>query len=1534
MTVFLTLPAICASVLFVFRLIYFKYHGKAHGLGRTAWIYYLSQLLMLLGCVALITGFFRSNKSMNSSMFWASGSMLLAWLLAIVLNNFEHRFSVRSSDFILSYYVFAIIGAGIVLYSTLVSDHRDPQVWSSSILIWYLATLLLGLCVEAWPRGNTSVQQRSGASLSEKANLFSRLSFHYIQPIMSLGYRSPLQLNDIAALMPQRIRTENAYVTLQASWKQSLSSYLALSREEQERRRRWLLLKTIGTAYGWMGWAPIVLCRLISTALVYLQPVLLGRILDFMQSSVAGVLTHLPSQAQAHPPPLSYGILLAFLMFLTSLASSVAGALSMQLNADRGMEIRSGLIGIIYRKAMNLSPESRRTQTTGSISNHMSVDAEKWTGALNTLPQWISVPLEIIVALWMLYNQLGWCALVGLFTVVGLIPIQNKVSDIFSEIKDTKLTTMDSRIRLVTELFSSIRTIKLHAWESAFKERIARYRTLEMGVLRRFGKVYAAMTFIFSSTMFMSLLSFSIYAAVGGPGATPGKITPQVIFVSLALFGLLSKPISWMDHLLSDTTSILVSTDRIQHFLLSEELENNSCNNQSSSQHQIPGRDEPHLAAISVSNGVFSWSKLNLPSSPSQQGALRTIQDDENENAPLLQQGEPTQAPIVPTLRDINFALEVGSLTAVVGRVGQGKSSLISALIGDMYQDQGTCVHMNGSVAYVSQEAWVMNSSIQDNILFGQPLNQARYDRVLSACSLLQDLEVFPAGDQTEVGERGISLSGGQKQRLSLARAAYQDADIYLLDDALSAVDAHVDHHLWNTLLGPNGLLRDKTRLIVTHGLHHLSDMDQIIIMNNGTISDMNGFNELLASRGGFYQLYTEFSSKSKKQTQSNSARKDESQLEQDISDADGNGVTSINTSGDVNTTTITATGQDKAAEPNTADEKMVEGGVGWDMFMVYAKAASYHNIFMVIFLYILVEVAQVSTSYWLRFWPDSVDQGKYTVVYFLIGYGAFTMAYVLFNMALFYVANIHAAIRAAQHLHDRLLNNLLRQPMSFFDITPIGRIINRFSTDVDAVDESIIWNFIDVVYCLVAIGGTLIVISISTPQFLVVMPPLTLAYLYIQQYYISSSQALKRFMSISKSPLYQHFSESLAGVSTIRAMGATARFIQMNEQRADISAETALAFGISGRWLKIRLEVLGALIVFTVAFLAVLARSQLGASVAGLSLTYAMSVTLDISYLVRAWSEMSNQLISVERIEEYAELREEAPEETDFDRNLPQNWPSKGHIVFSHYSAKYREHLSLVLKDISLEVQPGEKIGIVGRTGAGKSSLTLALFRMIEAAGSYWARATRNNAGGALITHDLMMTSASNSEEIGTILIDGVDIARLGLKTLRKRLSIIPQNPTLFAGTIRQNLDPFDELEDIELWTALERAHLKDYISSLTGGLSFEVASNGENFSVGQRSLICLARALLCKSKVLVMDEATAMVDVETDALIQKTVRKEFKDRTVLTIAHRIKTIMDSDRVLVLDRGYVKEFDAPEVLLARKDGFFYSLVVQAGAHS
>lgn len=508
---------------------------------------------------------------------------------------------------------------------------------------------------------------------------------------------------------------------------------------------------------------------------------------------------------------------------------------------------------------------------------------------------------------------------------------------------------------------------------------------------------------------------------------------------------------------------------------------------------------------------------------------------------------------------------------------------------------------------------------------------------------------------------------------------------------------------------------------------------------------------------------------------------------------------------------------------------------------------------------------------------------------------------------------------------------------LSFFctkNVYSVGRIINRFSTDVDACDESIIWNIIDVVYCLVAIAGTLVVISVSTPLFLLAVPPLVLAYTAIQSYFIQSSQALKRFMSVSKSPLYQHFGETLAGVSTIRAMHVTPRFVSMHNQRADCAAETALAFGIANRWLKIRIEFLGSLIILATALLAVNSRGILGAGAVGLSLTYAMAITVDITYLVRSFSELQHQLISVERIEEYATLRQEAPAVTGVP--VPSGWPAKGKIVFRNYSARYREGLDLVLKNVSFEVQPSEKVGIVGRTGAGKSSLALALFRMIEAVDSYWARASGSNDVFLEESRSLLglptdgaLTAALGG---GSIEVDGVDIATLGLKDLRQHLAVIPQDPMLFSGTLRENLDPLQEATDVELWQALERAHLKTFVGSLAGGLSFEVAQGGENFSVGQRALVCLTRAMLRKTKILVLDEATAAVDVETDELIQKTIRSEFADRTILTIAHRIKTVMDSDKILVLDEGRVGEYGAPSELLAKKHrSIFYRLALQAG---
>jgi ABC-type multidrug transport system fused ATPase/permease subunit len=492
----------------------------------------------------------------------------------------------------------------------------------------------------------------------------------------------------------------------------------------------------------------------------------------------------------------------------------------------------------------------------------------------------------------------------------------------------------------------------------------------------------------------------------------------------------------------------------------------------------------------------------------------------------------------------------------------------------------------------------------------------------------------------------------------------------------------------------------------------------------------------------------------------------------------------------------------------------------------------------------------------------------------------------------------------------------------------------------------------LDLGYLLAAVFSTLVVVVFSTPAFIFIVPFITVGFYMISDYYLWAVRSLKRFNSVSVSPIYQHFDETLHGVTVIRAMSVQQRFVDENAKRTNYNANAYVSYSNCNRWVDVRLQWLSATIVLSIALSGVFGRYTVDASVLGLSMSFAMGITDSVMWLCRDFSEWQSNLIAIERIQEYTEKHTEAPELTS--KVIPDLWPIEGRVVFTDYSTRYREGMDLVLKHLSFEIKPQEKIGIVGRTGAGKSSLTLALFRIIEAANSPWARASDNSGyhdkkssddNGDDSDEQEPFLGASSSlyfnntpredEEIdgGAIEIDGIDISTLGLADLRKHLAIIPQDPTLFAGTIRDNLDPFQELSDADLWEALERAHLKDFIRSLPGGtgLNAEVSQNGENFSVGQRSLICLARALLRKSKILILDEATAAVDVETDELIQRTIREEFKDRTVLTIAHRIKTVMDSDRILVMEQGRVVEFEAPRLLLEREDSLFFKLAYQAG---
>ncbi|KAF9436471.1 hypothetical protein BGZ76_003902 [Entomortierella beljakovae] len=1231
---------------------------------------------------------------------------------------------------------------------------------------------------------------------------------------------------------------------------------------------------------------------------------------------------------------------------------------------------KAALISMVYRKALRLSPGSRMKSTTGEITNHMAVDAEQWGDAMIYLSMWVSIPIEICVALYLLYKFLGWSMMAGFLSLLAFIPLQTWQANMFEASQTDGLRAMDQRVRLATEVLSGIRVVKLYGWTSAFLERILVIRKEELKALRKIGIVQAFMSInYFSSPLIISLITFGVYSMWGGPNFTPGKLTPQTVFVSMTLFSMLRVPVTNLSDATTTTVSVMVGTRRIQEFLLREEIDEDDIIRSNNTPR------DPESPVIFIKDASFTWTSLTetaLDKHFDENDRLLSDYDDScNDNSNT-------------TLQSINLSIVNGNLTAIVGRVGQGKSSLLSAIIGEMYKIGGK-IQISGKVAYVPQQAWIINATLKDNILFGNDYDEERYKQVVFACALVSDIATLPAGDMTEIGERGINLSGGQKQRVSLARAAYDNSDIYLLDDPLSAVDAHVDRHLWENLVGPSGLLRDKTRVLVTHGTHHLKEVDQVVVLKEGVISEQGHYSKLMENRQTFYQLIKEYSishanERKKKPERKNSGpdllpvvnvetdqvKSSDSALEvggglggldsqsfeeSPVSEDEYEDLTETGDASEVDGESCQDSPTDNKKDDKAeliAAEKMKIGEVNLETSIVYFEAMSYLNVAGTVVLFIAAQVCLVGSSLWLKYWIERSEEAEKdpsnpapTITVFLGVYTLITVVYVILHVTLPWLLFAVARIRASEILHRNLITKVLRLPMSFFDTTPLGRILNRFSSDFSSIDDKIPNKFFGAMYFAASVASTFVLITYTTPNFISVIPVLMLGYYIIQKAILRINTPLIRIYSASKSPVYQHFNETLNGVSTIRAMAVQNRFIAESTVKMDFLANNFMAFVSGKRWVEVQLRLLSTFVLLFAALFAVLGRSYIDPSLVGLTLSFALSITEEVTSLVRIYCDFQTQLVSVERVVEYTDMKTEAPDHTD--AYIPPNWPSHGRIQFKHYSTRYREGLDLVLKDISLEILPGERVGIVGRTGAGKSSLTLALFRILETANSYWAKASDNTGRGSEVSildgrsrdededEDSLASLTGQDGEGGSIEIDGIDISTIGLEDLRKSLAIIPQEPTLFAGTLRMNLDPFLEMQDADLWGALERSHLKAYIQSLPGGLSYEVSQNGENFSVGQRSLICLARALLRKTKILIMDEATAAVDVETDELIQRTIRQEFKDRTVLTIAHRIKTVMDSDKILVLEKGRVQEFDSPNHLLKNKDSLFFKLAEQAG---
>ncbi|XP_046664345.1 multidrug resistance-associated protein 1-like [Homalodisca vitripennis] len=1098
----------------------------------------------------------------------------------------------------------------------------------------------------------------------------------------------------------------------------------------------------------------------------------------------------------------------------------------------------------------------------GEVVNLMAVDAQRCYEFSQYLHQTWASPLVILTTLYILWQIFGLATLGGLALTMSVFPISTFVAKKVKLLQMEQMTYKDKRIKLMSEVLTGIKVLKMYAWETCFRDQILKIREKEIALLKSAAMWNAFNTFMwFGSTFLLSLIIFGTFVMIDERNV----LTPEIAFVTLALFNIMKNSVYLFPVMVQTLLQFIVSFKRIEKFLNAEELDLNSVSH-----------DESKNESLIMEDGTFSW--------------------DAKENSGTV-------------LRNITLKIQPGQLIAVVGAIGSGKSSLISAFLGEMDKISGY-VNTKGTIAYVPQQAWIQNATLRDNILFGSSFNSKKYINTVEACALTQDFDMLPSGDFTEIGEKGINLSGGQKQRVSLARAVYSDADIYLLDDPLSAVDAHVGKHIFNNVIGPIGELRGKTRILVTHGVSFLNQVDIIVVLKAGEITEMGTFRELLVKKGEFSDLIVQHISTI-----------DDPDLESEIEEMLDDDATiallkeniqqikpNSGRSSISSVSQLQLTPGDKKTITSCTDqliqaEKIETGSVKWKVYMHYLKSSGRLLFLFSVGLQTLSQALCVAINAWLSIWTsdetavvDGVQvlekRNFYLEIYALLGFSnMFSTVSRAFSMA-------YCSILASRHLHLSMLSNILRSPMSFFDTTPIGRLINRFGKDIDFVDNAIPVLVTYTIFGWLSVLGALVIITWSTPSFAYVIAPVGLLYYLVQKVYVTTYRQLQRLESVSRSSVFAHFSETVSGASSIRAYKVEDQFMKTLEDRVDANLVFSYPIMVANRWLGVRLEAVGNTLIFFAALFAVLKRDTLDSGIIGLSVSYALQLTTVLNFAVRTTSDLEAGIVSVERIKEYTEIPQEAAWEVH-PKPHP-GWPSQGTVQFKDYQVRYREGLELVLRGISFAVNGGEKIGIVGRTGAGKSSLTLSLFRILEAAG-------------------------------GHIYIDGVDISEIGLGDLRSKLTIIPQDPVLFSGSLRMNLDPFEVHSDTDLWQALQLAHLDEFTLSHTQKLHHLITEGGENLSVGQRQLVCLARALLRKTQILILDEATAAVDLETDDLIQQTIRREFKKCTVLIIAHRLNTIMDSDRVIVLDEGKVKEFDSPTHLLKQPESIFYGMAKDSG---